>query len=509
MKNSKNKKSLVFSAFFSSLLVLAGTASAQVPVISTTAVKPPTVDKSTLVVGQKYFITGNYINVRNSNTTIGTGNVVGKLSLNDEVELYDVLNAATPLVQVRVLKSVSLIIDNTTDLFVSKDFLATKASEVSKYFIIQNVATERTRVYERCLSSPNCPHRMILETEMVVGRPEEGSETDPHAYKTWLGHSRISEWVKFYQDNKGYYPHWYKAGQSFDTIPKPISKGASSLISSRKWMKDDGKGEKTIYGAFGWYAAKLTPEDDVTGMNYQWMHGTIGWGQDGSAAIDLTRGFLINLFSNPGSHGCTRLENRAIAYLQSILAPGTDVYRVYARESTREKELRSGLFRKVTPLPRYASNYERPKVWNYILLTDEAQQVNGLTADATTIIERAIPVIAGKNLLERGRYEIDGYPNAVRLNYQNMAASGRSGDRYEIDSGWRADAEETAFRGYYLVDEGRLLSYQHPTSPKVKVSGFSVFMKSVPQELLATGAHHPPKVKYRLEQNEMPTGDDD
>ncbi|MEN0059805.1 MAG: hypothetical protein AAGB31_13275 [Bdellovibrio sp.] len=461
------------------------------------------IDKSTLVVGQKYYISADRLNIRSSNSTTAN-NVVGKLSLNDEVEIYDLLNAATPLVQVKIIRSVSVRPDVAPELFVSKDYL-TKAlvlTEASKYFVIQNVATEKTRVYERCTESASCAHKLVMETEMVVGKPEVGTKEDRHAFKTWLGHAKLSEWVKFYQDGKAHYPHWYRAGQSINSIPTPLTDSVSTTLGARKWVAKDAHGNDTLYGAFGWFAAKVYPADDVNGMNYQWMHGTIGWGQDGAAAIELTRGFLSNLFSNPGSSGCTRLENRAIAYLRSILPVGTDIYRVYARESTREKEVVSGLFKKkTTPLPRYADKYQNPLRWNYVLLTDGAQKTNGLTADAKTIVEQAIPVINGQNLIERGVYDVDQYPNAQALNYTYVASTGQSGDRYEIDSGKENDANSTNFRGYFLVDEGRFINYRHPdtraTNGVIRVSGLEDFRTNVPEFLATSGSHNPPEVKYR------------
>lgn len=446
------------------------------------------VPKSRLAVGRRYFITAANLNVRSSNSTIAN-NIVGKLSLNDEVQIVNVLNAATPLVQIKIIQSASVPTDLVPEFFVSKDFLSERIATTpgGSYFVVQNVATEKTRVYERCTLTPDCPHKMILETDMVVGRPEEGTKQDPHAFKTWLGHSRISEWIKFYQDVKGHYPHWYKAGQDIKTIPGPITGQGSKIIASRQWMVKDAQGKSTIYGAFGWYAAKVTPADDVNGMNYQWMHGTFGWGRDGKESIDLTRGVLMNLFSNPGSSGCTRLENRAIAYMQSILPVGTDIYRVYARETTREKEVITGAFRqKVTPLPRYADKYGVPGRWDYILLTDGAQRSGGLTADARTIIERAIPVFDG-NLIEKGTYDIDQYPNPVPLDYTKAPSSGKSGDRYSIDTG---DSNfPSNFRGYFLVDEGRFLNYAHPdpvaTNNAIRISGLPEFRRSVPAFLRA------------------------
>lgn len=507
MTNFMNHK--VSSTFLSVLLatstLLALPAAAQNVVVQNAAAVG--MEKTQLKVGQKYYVSADNLNLRSSNSTTAN-NIVGKLSLNDEVEIYDVLNAATPLVQIKIIRSASVKPDVAPELFVSKDYLSEKVlvTEASRYFVIQNVATEKTRVYERCTETPDCPHKLVMETEMVVGRPEEGTKEDRNAFKTWLGHARISEWVKFYQDGKAHYPHWYRAGQDLKTIPGPITKGVSKLLASRKWMVKDAHGNETIYGAFGWYAAKVTPADDIEGMNYQWMHGTIGWGRDGSESIELTRGFLMNLFSNPGSSGCTRLENKAIAYLRSILGVGTDIYRVYARESTREKEIVKGFFKKkVTPLPRYADKYEKPGRWDFILLTDGAQQSGGLTADAKTIIEKAIPVIAGQNLIEQGSYDIDEYPNAVQLNYNKSASGGESGDRYRIDSGWERDAAKTNFTGYFLVDEGRFVDYKHPdaqlTKGVIKVSGLADFRDSVPEFLATSGAHNPPPVDYRRENN--------
>jgi hypothetical protein len=257
-------------------------------------------------------------------------------------------------------------------------------------------------------------------------------------------------------------------------------------------------GKSTVYGAFGWYAAKLSPGDDVNGVNSQWMHGTIGWGKDGSAAIDITRGFFMNMFSNPGSHGCTRLENKAVAYLRSILPVGTDIYRVYARESTREMEVTSD-GKVLNPLRRYSANFNAPARWDYILLTNGAQQSGGLTADANTIINQAISFSTGVNLIEQGSYDVDQYPNATQLNYKNSAASGKSGDRYRIDSGKAKDP--TNFKGYFLVDEGRFVDYAHPNEAavqgKVHVSGLLDFRNSVPEFLKATGYHFPPVTVWK------------
>lgn len=448
--------------------------------------------KAHLNVGQSYYITASSLNVRSSNSTTAA-NIVGKLTQNDVVELYDTLNEATPLVQIKIIKSVSVSPKAAAELFISKDYLSERpvivnATPSSKYFVIQNIATEKTRVYERCTVSPNCAHKMIFETDTVVGRPEEGTASDPKAYITWLGHSRIADWVKFYSDGAGTYPPWYTAGQDIKSIPGPISNSPSKTLGARKWTVRY-KGQSTMYGAFGWYAARLSPADANSGVNYQWMHGTIGWGKDEDKAIEITRGFFVNLFSNPGSHGCTRLENRSVAFLRHLLPVGTDIYRVYARESVREQG---------PVLSRYV-NEKSPGRWEYLLVTDGAQKTNGLSADAATVRASGISVVKGVNFLEEGVFDYNRYPMAAAPDYTKSAASGKTGDRYQIDSG---EANQNSyFRGYFLVDEGRFVDYQHPderaVGGKVKVSGLPDFRNSVPEFLATTGTHYPPAVKYK------------
>jgi hypothetical protein len=373
----------------------------------------------------------------------------------------------------------------------------------SRYFVIQNIASEKTRVYERCTLTPDCAHRLVLEAEMVVGRPEEGSKSNPDSFKTWVGHSKISGWIKFYQDHDAHYPRWYSAGQPLQSIPPRAvlneNGTASGALSWGKAWRFKQNGHETMYGAFGWYAAMLSPE---TAVNQQWMHGTIGWGSDGEAPIYLTRSTLLNMFSNPGSSGCTRLSNQSIAFMRHILEKGTDVYRVYARESARITDCarsdRSGRCQQYNINPRYAAQTQK-FAWDFILLTDGAQKAGGLTADARTIEAQNIPVIPGVNLIEKGTGHYDQYPNPVPLNYQVSASSGRSGDRYEIDKGY--SNERSQFHGYFLVDEGRFVDYSHPsrigTRGKVITGGLDDFKESVPEVLIAVGQHFPPQVIYR------------
>ncbi len=470
--------------------------------VTFSTIKLYALEKEQMRAGQRYFVSNFFLNVRSAPTT-AEKNIVGVLNLNDVVELVSPLGKETSFVQIRILSSTGNSFDSQKSFYIAKEYINDQPmiSNASKYFVIQNVASEKTRVYERCTAQPNCPHKLVMETDMVVGRNEEGTKENRYAYMTWLGHSKIAEWVKFYSDGNQAYPSWYSPNQDMKTIPPAITDSPTSLLGSRKWIVKGADGKDTIYGAFGWYAAKLSPADETNGVNYQWMHGTIGWGKDGNQTIDVTRGILINIFSNPGSHGCTRLENRAVAFLRSFLAPGTDVYRIYARESTREKETISGFFKKkVSPLPRYAENYNNPAKWNFILLTDGAKQSNGLTADARVVIANGIQVIPGTNLLDQGVYDVDQYPNPAQLDYRYTAATGKSGDRYRIDSGQEKDFPKTNFKGYFLVDEGRFIDYHHPDEATVKgkvhVSGLMDFTQTVPEYLMTAGTHNPPEVLF-------------
>ncbi|UXR63730.1 hypothetical protein EZJ49_11675 [Bdellovibrio bacteriovorus] len=238
------KASLVGAATAVLMSVLTGSfAGAQVPAAQV-------VSKGQLIVGKQYYISADTLNVRSSNSTTAN-NVVGKLNRNDVVEIYDVLNEASPLVQVKIISSSTVSAYVAAEFYVSKDYLSDKQITLptSRYFVIQNIATEKTRIYERCTTSPGCAHKMVMETDTVVGRPEEGDKNDPNAYKTWVGHSRISEWVKFYQDGKGFYPRWYTPGQSLKDIPGAVTDSMSLYMGARKWSVRNDQGKSSIHGA--------------------------------------------------------------------------------------------------------------------------------------------------------------------------------------------------------------------------------------------------------------------
>ena len=179
------------------------------------------------------------------------------------------------------LTGASLVACTSKEVVSTTDFERNVAADAArKYFIVQNIATERTRVYEKCQEKPETKacingtrNRLVFETEMVVGGDD---------LRTDLGVQNISHWEKFYQDNNAHYPSWY------DPSYPPTPKGGFL-----KWSKKSAMPNKQgqMRGAFGWYAAIMSPS--ATG---QWMHGTIGWGDDKDSFIKIAHGKGIGFF---------------------------------------------------------------------------------------------------------------------------------------------------------------------------------------------------------------------
>lgn len=411
--------------------------------------------KQGLKVGPVYYVNVDKLNVRSKDTT--TDSLVGYLTRNDQVQILDLLSTSTVMVKIKVVKSGSASNSLAPALYVSGDFLSatqvavTPEGTLSKYILVQNVATEKMRIYERCTATADCPHRLVMETDMVVGRPE-GDSASKAAFYTWLGRFKITEWVKFYQDGAGSYPSWYDP--SYPQLPAP---GASmgSWISSK--LLPTGKGGPR--GAFGWYTALTGPNS-----NNEWVHGTMGWGADQDKFIKETRKVWLNIFSDPRSHGCTRVENRAIAYVRHILPAGTEIFRVYAQEAFRDPALGN-----------YA-NQKAPLAWEFTL-TKEGVRQNGPDPDKGVTASRGIPESL---VLERGSYNVNQYPSAVPLKKNAgwfSRVKGKSGNTYDID--------DKEFQGVYLVDEGRFVNYVHPAS--LPIGGYEDH--SLPAYMQAGGSY--------------------
>lgn len=420
--------------------------------------------KQGLKVGSIAFVTSDKLNLR-LKASLSADVVIGALGKNDQVQIVSLLDNSSSLVQIKVLRS-NTYSGNESPLFVSADFLSpaavattrssnnssgnTSQAEGSKYFAIQNVATERMRVYERCTSGPGCSHRLVFETEMVVGRPE-GKNGDRLAFVTWLGRYKITEWVKFYQDGLKHYPSWYDP--NYPAPPKPGSGGGAWM--SKKHMPDK---EGDMRGAFGWYAAMVAPN-----ANYQWIHGTIGWGSDADKFIKMTRDPLLNIVANPRSAGCTRLENRAVAYSRHILPVGTEIFRVYAQEAYRDQSRAA------------YQNQASGKVWEFILTKEGVRKSGAATSDKNSVLARNIEPSL---ILEQGSYNVDMYPNGIALNKDAGWMSrikGKSGNSYDIDP--------SQFRGVFLIDEGKFVNYSHPAG--LPVGGFPD--RSVPAAMQTSG----------------------
>jgi hypothetical protein len=312
---------------------------------------------------------------------------------------------------------------------------AALAVKSTKYFIVQNIATERSRLYEKkCNKSNICKHKLIMETEIAAGK-------DTKRFRTWLGSYRITRWVKFYQDYKQFYPSFYD--------PKyPALPGAGARFSEWK-SKDimplvqtaDMRSPRKIgimRGGFGWYTATIGPNHFG-----QWTHGTVGWGADGDKFIGRKKSFWANAFSDPRSGGCSRHTNPAVAYLHHLTSVGTPLIKIYAKEALLDKDRKS-----------YT---QRTKNWDYILTTNGVRR-NGQGADKQKVLAAGTP---SSRFLEEGTLTIDTFPNLVYFTPGEKLNGGSSklgdkGNTYKINSHEMSD-------GVFYVDAGLISrKYKHP-----------------------------------------------
>lgn len=402
---------------------------------------------------------GNYFTTTSLNVRDGQNNVVGKLQTNDEVAILNLLDDSTEFVQISIIKSNSADNSLAPTLFVSSKYLAASpkvvipAGQASRYFVVVNIATERTRIYERCTSSPGCGHRMIFETPVLVGLPkDDASKEDKFRLRTQVGTFRISSWKKFYMDSAQKYAPWWSP--NFPKLPR-VGASIFDWYHSRILPKNSNYEAR---GAFGWYAAHLTPSPDG-----QWLHGTFGWGADKGKFIDKyiedSAGAYLNM-----SSGCVRHENRAIAYMRHILPEGTEIYRVYAREALRDEKL-----------SRYANQQAKP-IWNWIL-TNEGVNAEGPTSDASSVMSRG--VLAG-NILEKGSFEINQYPKGIGL-WGGTSEKNRT----KFTNGNVYGIKEGEFKGVFLVDEGQFVDYAHPRTELITVHSSN----AIPSDLKTSSSY--------------------
>jgi hypothetical protein len=357
--------------------------------------------------GDVLFVASDRLRLRSSAEN-SDRNIIDILTFGDEVQVLAPAESSSDLVLV-------LAQGLQSRGYVGRAYLRT-AEELAKlqrrenpYFIIQNIATQRSRLYKKCILTTHCPHELVAEMKTVVG-------ADNREMRTWLGSFKITQWFKFYVDGEGRYPAWYDSGN----IMPPRATDPLSFWFEPRFMGRSGRGE--IRGAFGWFAAHMTPN-----VSAQWIHGTFGWGSQKELPL-----------MNTQSHGCTRLDNESVAFLRSKVDSGTPIFRIYAKEVGR------------TP----PSKPQEPLSWNYILTSDSQQN---LSRDAVLAKETK------KSLwLEQGTYQIKNKSQAVE------------GNIYRIP--------DRELQGRLLVDEGRVSAdYQHPRS--LEVGGYRDQL--APREMIA------------------------
>lgn len=433
-------RSLFAAMFFSSVISFGPMAGAQSYIDYAENIPGAQFSKATLKVGQTYFVDADSIKVRLEPTK--EAEAVGRLHRNDQVSLVDVLDETVPFVQVKIVSGKGTVLNAYERLYVSAEYLSEQNSQnnvSTKYFVIQNVATEVTRIYEKCTKYAGCAHRLVFESDMVVGR-RKNSFFNAEEWYTHLGVNKIQYWDKFHEDGEGHYPAWYS--KNYPAVPPPGS-DFSDWFDSDVMPNKDGK----MRGAFGWFTAMLGPD-----ANAQWIHGTAGWGSDGPKFIDVTRNLFLAGINDARSSGCTRIENGAIAYLRHILPPGTPIIRVYAKEAVE-----------MPSLITYKNQKTRVPFYYILTKSSPINDSKGATIERQAVLNRGVPA---SEWLEEGVFNIDQYPTVRKYRFSPGfigAGTGALGNIYRIYS--------SEFHGHLLIDTGRFLNYRHPES--LPVSGMS------------------------------------
>jgi hypothetical protein len=299
-----------------------------------------------------------------------------------------------------------------------------------KYFMIQNIATQKVRLYRNCVSKDaqgECVHKMVLETDMTAGE-----DTPDKSRRTILGSYRLEKWFKFYEDHAGFFPSYYAPG-----LPNLPKAGASleDWMSPKLLPKKGG----VMRGSFGWYTAYLEPN-----ANNQWTHGTFGRGKDGSKFIELVKDPSNENLQDVRSQGCTRVENQAIALFREILPPGTRILKIYAKEGYGSSNL-----------DRYKTS--APAQWSWVLTKKNGD-------DAPKSGMKYAPSKGHEDeILDRGVYTLDQMPTAIPLDPKSNGRNEENGNVYNLP--------ESSLKGVFLIDEGRIAGYSHPK--ELKVGGMS------------------------------------
>jgi hypothetical protein len=431
--------------------------------------EPPVELPSTPVYNENqiYFINSNSVKVRS--TPENTGKVLGILSLNDNVKI---INPQTIYDQKYIEIKITLTYDpiKTSEKYfiltsaLSPTFIDYKVFK-DNYFVVVNIATETLRIYERVCPDNSCPHKMILESEVVVGEDIDHPKEEKGKGRSILGSYRITGWSKFYQDPEGHYPAWYRDG--YPTTPEPDASWRQWFSKNVMPLDSEGKHHGVMRGAFGWYTAFVAPEPFG-----QWLHGTLGWGSDHDYYIKRVKKFFINIISDPRSSGCTRNNNEAIAFMRKILSVGAPVIKIYAKEELLNPDLKD-----------YP---EQTKDWNYVLTKNKSHaidreevlkqlNISGNDLDNFWEVKKGKgeilldPQSPLNQIIEIGTYKMDVHPDTIEFTPGESVGKfnrklGRKGNVY--------GAKEQDMHGTFYVDAGMLNEYAHPDQI-LEISGFA------------------------------------
>jgi hypothetical protein len=414
-----------------------------------------------------YWINSNSTRVRSTPDT--KGKILGELSLNDRVKIINPTQIYNDkFIEVAIVKTYDKL-QPSERYFIAIDMLSPKKVDykefLGKYFVVVNVATETLRIYERQCADNSCPHKMVMESEVVVGEDVDHPKEEKGKGRSILGSYRIVGWTKFYQDGEGHYPAWYRDG--YPATPSPDASWSKWFNKDVMPLDENGKAHGHMRGAFGWYTAFVEPEPFG-----QWTHGTLGWGSDKDKFIKKTKQTLINIVSDPRSSGCTRNNNEAIAFLRKMVDVGAPIIKVYAKEEILDPTMKN------YPTETINWDYVLTKNRNHAVDKNEVLKNLGINDQDLTAYAEAVkgggslvldPKSPLNQILEVGTYAFDSHPDAIAYTPGEKLGKlarrvGRKGNVYAIKS-------DDMF-GTFYVDAGILKDYAHPKNV-VEVSGFA------------------------------------